>query len=92
MNLSLCPSELTPHLTYIGTYELSIQNLSALGLATSGTMTVTTYQFSWGGSSFTAVTGPTDLGAVAHTYTGNTLSFPIYQTDTTTTWAFEFPF
>ncbi|KAF8312919.1 hypothetical protein DL93DRAFT_2081579 [Clavulina sp. PMI_390] len=73
-----------------GTYELVINNISSLGLATSGTITVHTYQFSWGGA-FVAES-KTDLGTVAHTYSSNTLSFPIYQTDTTTTWAFEFPY
>ncbi|KAG8995203.1 hypothetical protein FRB94_009341 [Tulasnella sp. JGI-2019a] len=73
-----------------GTYELVIENLSSLGLATSGTITVHTYQFAYAG---VYVASPvTDLGTYAHTYTGNTLSLPIYQTSTTTTWAFEFPF
>lgn len=74
-----------------GTYELVIQNLSSLGLATSGSITVHTYQFSWSGT-YTNVSGKKDLGTVAHSYSGNSLSFPIYQTDTTTTWAFEFAF
>ncbi|KAG8872747.1 hypothetical protein FRB98_009436 [Tulasnella sp. 332] len=73
-----------------GTYELVIESISSLGLATSGTITVHTYQFAYAGV-YTA-SPMTDLGTVAHTYTGNTLSFPIYQTSTTTTWAFEFPF
>ncbi|KAG7091175.1 hypothetical protein E1B28_010227 [Marasmius oreades] len=74
-----------------GTYQLTIQNLSVLGLPTSGTITVHTFEFP-----YTGVTGrvdaPTDLGTVAHTYSGNTLSFPIFQTSTTTTWAFEFDY
>nr|GAT51193.1 predicted protein [Mycena chlorophos] len=74
-----------------GTYSLEIENLSALGLATSGTIDVTTRQFS-----FDATEGqegaPTELGVVAHSYSGNVLSFPIYQTDKQTTWAFEFNF
>ncbi|KAJ7154482.1 glycoside hydrolase family 39 protein [Mycena filopes] len=74
-----------------GTYTLQINNLSALGLATSGTINVTTRQFSFAGT--TGQEGaPTNLGVVAHTYTGNVLSFPIFQTDTVTTWAFEFGF
>jgi hypothetical protein len=73
----------------VGTYELSIKNLSALGLATSGTISVTTRQFSFGGTTVNQG-APTNLGVVAHAYSGNVLSFPIYQTDTVTTWAFEF--
>ncbi|KAJ7639942.1 hypothetical protein DFH06DRAFT_1334863 [Mycena polygramma] len=74
-----------------GTYTLQINNLSALGLATAGTISVTTRQFSFSGTEGEEG-APTDLGVVAHTYTGNVLSFPIFQTDTTTTWAFEFAF
>ncbi|KAF8217420.1 glycoside hydrolase family 39 protein [Mycena galopus ATCC 62051] len=75
----------------VGTYSLEIKNLSALGLATAGTINVTTRQFSFGGTE-TQEGAPTNLGVVAHTYTGNVLSFPIFQTDTVTTWAFEFAF
>ncbi|KAJ7339958.1 glycoside hydrolase family 39 protein [Mycena albidolilacea] len=74
-----------------GTYSLQIKNLSALGLPTAGTISVRTRQFSFAGT--TGQEGdPTDLGLVAHTYTGNVLSFPIFQTDSATTWAFEFGF
>jgi hypothetical protein len=38
---------------------------------------------------WTGITGQVgakvDLGLVSHTYTGNVLSFPIFQTDTVTT-------
>ncbi|KAJ7677195.1 glycoside hydrolase family 39 protein [Mycena rosella] len=74
-----------------GTYSLQIKNLSALGLATAGTISVLTRQFSFAGTEGQEG-APTDLGLVAHTYTGNVLSFPIFQTDTVTTWAFEFSF
>ncbi|KAJ7027779.1 glycoside hydrolase family 39 protein [Mycena alexandri] len=74
-----------------GTYTLQIKNLSALGLATSGTINVTTRQFSFAGTEGQEG-APSNLGVVAHTYTGNVLSFPIFQTDTVTTWAFEFNF
>ncbi|KAJ7584046.1 glycoside hydrolase family 39 protein [Mycena floridula] len=74
-----------------GTYMLQINNLSAVGLATSGTINVRTLQFSWAGK-FGRVDAPTDLGLVAHTYSGNVLAFPIFQTDLVTTWAFEITF
>ncbi|KAJ6471623.1 glycoside hydrolase family 39 protein [Mycena vitilis] len=74
-----------------GTYTLQINNLSALGLATAGTISVRTRQFSFAGTQGQEG-APTDLGLVSHTYTGNVLSFPIFQTDTVTTWAFEFSF
>ncbi|KAJ4482405.1 glycoside hydrolase family 39 protein [Lentinula aciculospora] len=61
-------------------------SLSSVGLPTSGTLDINTFQFSFTGGN---VGAPTNLGVVAHTYTGNSVSFPIFQTDTTT-WAFEF--
>ncbi|KAJ7288525.1 hypothetical protein C8J57DRAFT_1494817 [Mycena rebaudengoi] len=67
------------------------QNLSAVGLATAGTINVRTRQFSFAGTQGQEG-APTDLGLVAHTYTGNVLTFPIFQTNTQTTWAFEFSF
>ncbi|KAJ6616723.1 glycoside hydrolase family 39 protein [Mycena sp. CBHHK59/15] len=72
-----------------GTYSLQIKNLSALGLPTSGTISVRTRQFSFAGTQGQEG-APTDLGLVSHAYSGNVLSFPIFQTDTVTTWAFEF--
>ncbi|KAI3609887.1 glycoside hydrolase family 39 protein [Moniliophthora roreri] len=74
-----------------GTYQLSIDNLSAIGLPTSGTVSVHTLEFAYNGR-YGRVDGPKDLGYVSHSYSGNTLSFPIYQTSTTTTWAFEFDY
>ncbi|KAH8834395.1 glycoside hydrolase superfamily [Flagelloscypha sp. PMI_526] len=74
-----------------GTYQVTVQNLSSLGLATSGTITIRTYQFAYT-SATTRVDAATDLGTYDHTYSSNTLSFPIYQTSTSTTWAFEFSF
>ncbi|KAK7045964.1 hypothetical protein VNI00_006959 [Paramarasmius palmivorus] len=74
-----------------GTYQLTIDNLSAIGLPTSGSMSVHTLQFDWAGR-YGRVDGPKDLGYVSHSYSGNSLSFPIYQTSTTTTWAFEFDY
>lgn len=36
------------------------------------------------------VDAPTDLGWYAHEYTGNSVTFPVFQVDTTTAYAFEF--
>ncbi|KAJ3882510.1 glycoside hydrolase family 39 protein [Lentinula edodes] len=73
-----------------GTWQVTVNSLSSVGLPTSGTLDITTFQFSFTGSHTGNVGAPTNLGVVGHTYTGNAVSFPIFQTDTTTTWAFEF--
>lgn len=74
-----------------GTWELELNSLSSLGLATSGTLNVHTWGFPAASDvHFGEVDGPTDLGTVAHTYSGNSVTFPIYQVDTTTAYAFEF--
>ncbi|KAJ7055968.1 glycoside hydrolase family 39 protein, partial [Mycena amicta] len=72
-----------------GTYSLTIKSLSSVGLPTAGTINVRTRQFNFAGTEGQEG-APQDLGLVAHTYTGNVLTFPIFQTTTTTTWAFEF--
>ncbi|KAJ7859294.1 hypothetical protein B0H14DRAFT_3446675 [Mycena olivaceomarginata] len=67
-----------------GTYFLQVKNPPALGLPTAGAINVRTRRVMW-----TGITGQVgaqvDLGLVSHTYTGNVLSFPIFQTDTVTT-------
>ncbi|KAG8822362.1 hypothetical protein FRC17_009590 [Serendipita sp. 399] len=74
-----------------GTYTLQIRNLSTLGLPSSGNMVVQTGQFNWSGK-FGRQDSPQNLGTWSHTYSGNMLSFLIYQNDQVTTWAFEFNF
>lgn len=67
---------------------MTLTGLSALGLATSGSVNIQTYGFPDDGV-YGEVDAPTDLGIVAHTYSGNAVTFPIYQVDTTTAYAFE---
>ncbi|KAL0571545.1 hypothetical protein V5O48_010421 [Marasmius crinis-equi] len=50
-----------------GTWSLQFDNLSALGLPSSGSITVHTYEFPWKGATG-RVDGPTDLGTVVHAY------------------------
>jgi len=73
-----------------GTWQVTVNSLSSVGLPESGTLDITTFQFSYTGGAEGNVGAPTNLGVVAHAYSGNSVSFPIFQTDTTTTWAFEF--
>lgn len=74
-----------------GTWELQLNDLSAIGLPTSGTLNVQTWGFPVASDvHYGEVDGPTNLGVYGHVYSGNTVTFPVYQTDTTTAYAFEF--
>ncbi|OKL55462.1 hypothetical protein UA08_09318 [Talaromyces atroroseus] len=75
-----------------GTWELQLNDLSSLDLPTSGTLDIKTWGFPVNADDthYGEVDGPTNLGVVAHTYSDNTVTFPVYQTDTTTAYAFEF--
>jgi hypothetical protein len=73
-----------------GTWAVELNGLSAVGYGTSGTVTISTWGFD-GSDALTAQAAPSFRNTVAHTFTGDTLTFPIYQTDTYTAWAFEFP-
>lgn len=74
-----------------GTWQLQLNDLSALGLPTSGTLNIQTWGFPVASDiKYDEVDGPTNLGIVAHTYSDDTVTFPIYQTDTTIACAFEF--
>lgn len=74
-----------------GTWTLQLNDLSALGLPTSGTLNVQTWGFPVASDvHYGEVDGPTNLGVYGHPYSGNTVSFPVYQTDTTTAYAFQF--
>ncbi len=75
--------------TDIGTWELQVNNLSAVGLPTSGTLNIQTWGFD-GADVWVIASAPSNRGIVAHTYSGNSVTFPIFQTDAHTAWAFEF--
>lgn len=78
------------HLTQ-GTWYITVSGLSTLGLSTSGSLSIQTWGFDDAGH-FGAVAGPSDRGVYSHQYSGNTVTFPVYQTsqDLHTAWAFEF--
>lgn len=73
-----------------GTWQITVDNLSAVGLPTSGSLNIHTWGFPDSGGHYAEVDGPNDLGWYAHTYSGNSVTFPVYQTDATTAYAFEF--
>lgn len=72
-----------------GTWQITIDDLSSVGLPEEGSLEIFTYGFPFtGGATGTDV--PVDLGWVAHTYSDNSVTFPIYQVDEVTAYAFEF--
>ena len=73
-----------------GTWYITVKNLSALGLPQSGSINIQTWGFPDKGE-FAEVDAPTNLGVVAHTYSGNAVTFALYQTDNSTAYAFEMP-
>jgi hypothetical protein len=76
-----------------GTWYITIKKLSAIGLPTSGTLQITTYGLIDKGHNG-AVGAPTgsNRGVAGHQYSGDSVTFPIYQTqqDLNTAWIFEF--
>lgn len=73
-----------------GTWEVTVKSLSSVGLPLSGSVRIRTWAFPFTGGHYGRVDAPNDLGWVEHTYSGNSVTFPIFQTDTTTGYAFEF--
>ncbi|KAJ5389201.1 uncharacterized protein N7496_000269 [Penicillium cataractarum] len=74
-----------------GTWELELNSLSSLGLPTSGTLNVHTWGFPVASDvHYGEVDAPTDLGWYGHAYSGDTVTFPVYQTDEVTAYVFEF--
>ncbi|KAF5240632.1 hypothetical protein FANTH_9483 [Fusarium anthophilum] len=74
-----------------GTWYITINNLSSVGLPTSGSLAIHTYGFDDNGH-YGGVSAPSDRGVYSHTYSGNSVTFPVYQTtqDKNTAWTFEF--
>ena len=73
-----------------GTWYITIDNLSSVGIPTSGTLNIQTWRFPGGNSVFSTASGLENKGVYPHSYSGNSVTFPIFQTDKTTAWAFEF--
>jgi len=73
-----------------GTWQITVDDLSAVGLPESGSLDIHTWGFPFTGGHFGEVDAPDDLGWYSHTYSNNSVTFPIYQTDTSTAYAFEF--
>ncbi|KAF7527514.1 hypothetical protein G7054_g10427 [Neopestalotiopsis clavispora] len=72
-----------------GTWAVQVNGLSSLGYGTSGTVTISTWGFD-GSDPLAAQAAPSFRNTVDHTFSGDTLSFPIYQDNNYNAWAFEF--
>jgi hypothetical protein len=72
-----------------GTWQMRIEGLSALGLPKSGTVNIKTWGFPFTGGHYGRVDGPKDEGIVGHKYDDNSVTFPVFQKDQNTAYAFE---
>ena len=74
-----------------GTWYITIKGLTSVGLPASGTLNIQTYGFEDKGH-FGRLDGSSNRGVFGHAYSGNSVTFPVYQTteDKNTAWAFEF--
>ncbi|GLI80121.1 hypothetical protein PoHVEF18_008471 [Penicillium ochrochloron] len=72
-----------------GNWQITVTGMSAVGLPSKGTVDIQTWGFA-GTSVYEEVDSPSDRGIVSHTYSDDVLTFPIFQTDASTAWAFEF--
>ncbi|KAH7171002.1 glycoside hydrolase superfamily, partial [Dactylonectria macrodidyma] len=73
-----------------GTFNIQLQKLSALGLPSNGTLQIQTYGFPGTTDRYAREDTPSNLGVYGHEYSGDSVSFPIFQTDVYTAYAFEF--
>lgn len=74
-----------------GTWAIQLNSLTSLGLPAFGTLTIQTYQFNGSASNhFQEFDGLWNKGTYGHTYTDDTVTFPIWSTDNVSGWAFEF--
>ncbi|KAB8542082.1 hypothetical protein FH972_025545 [Carpinus fangiana] len=73
-----------------GTWFITVKGLTTVGLPESGSVVIHTLGFVDAGH-YGEVSGSSDRGDILHTYSGDTLTFPVYQTaeDQFTAWAFE---
>lgn len=56
-------------------YDISVTNLSQIGLGSSGSINVHVYRFDWNGTEG-EVDGPVDLGMVKYSYASDQVSHP----------------
>jgi hypothetical protein len=71
-----------------GTWQLRVNGFSSLGLPKGGSVSIKTWAFPFSGH-YGRVDGPKDEGIVSHKYEGDGVTFPIFQKDKSTAYAFE---
>lgn len=72
-----------------GTWYVTLNGLTSVGKPASGSLSIDTWEFD-GSNPLSVQAAPIFRNTVAHSYSGGSLTFPIYQTDTVAGWAFEF--
>jgi hypothetical protein len=72
-----------------GTWYVTLNGLTSVGKPATGSLSISTWGFD-GSNPLSVQAAPSFRNTVAHSYSAGSLTFPIYQTDTTTGWAFEF--
>ena len=80
----ICGSRLTA-----GTWDILVTGLNAIGLPSSGTITIQAYQFNYDGGALGNVPYPVNQGTYPHSYSNNELVFSVSPSQTTS-YAFEF--
>ncbi|EHK43608.1 glycoside hydrolase family 39 protein [Trichoderma atroviride IMI 206040] len=70
-------------------YDISVSNLSQIGLGSSGSVNVHVYRFDWNGTEG-EVDGPVDLGTVQYSYASDTLTITLDPPTNSTAYAYEF--
>lgn len=73
-----------------GTWYIQLNDLSSLGLPNEGTLDIHTWGFPFTGGHDGQVEEINDLGWYGHQYSGGSVTFPVFQTDNVTAYAFEF--
>lgn len=71
-----------------GTWQITVNDLSAIGLARSRTLNIHTLEFYTNGY-YAELDAPKGLGWREHKYSGNSVTFPVYQLENSTAFAFE---
>lgn len=80
----LCGSRLAA-----GTWDIRVTGLQAVGLPSSGTITIQAYEFNFDDGQFGNVPAPINQGTYPHAYDGDELVFYVSPSNTTA-YAFEF--
>jgi len=74
-----------------GTWNVQLANLTAVGLPAAGTLNIRTFAFTAGADPhYDETNPPSDLGCYGHAYSGDSVTFPVFQNDKITAYSFTF--